>query len=90
MKGKEAKEIFDDMSETLGKEWPSYTTVKFWAAEFKREKKSVSDDPRSGQPQLVTTQTTVDAVHDLVMDETYVRVLSHLGPPFWPRNKGSK
>lgn len=74
MKGKGAKEIFDDMSETLGKECPSYTTVKFWAAEFKRGRKSVSDDPRSGQPKLVTTQTTVDAVHDLVMDDRRVTI----------------
>ena len=29
------KEIHEDFMETLGKESPSYSTVKIWAAEFK-------------------------------------------------------
>ena len=32
------KEIHEDFIETLGKESPSYSTVKKWAAEFKRGK----------------------------------------------------
>ena len=31
------KEIHEDFMETLGKKSPSYSTVKIWAAEFKRE-----------------------------------------------------
>ena len=30
------KEIHEDLMETLGRESPSYGTVKKWAAEFKR------------------------------------------------------
>ena len=30
------KEIHSDLMETLGKEFPSYITVKKWAAEFRR------------------------------------------------------
>ena len=34
--------------ETLRRESPSYSTVKKWAAEFKRERESVEIDGRSG------------------------------------------
>ena len=42
-KGMPSKEIHEDFMETLGKESPSYSTVKKWAvkkwaAEFKRER----------------------------------------------------
>ena len=35
-KGTLSKEIHEDFMEPLGKESPSYSTVKKWAAEFKR------------------------------------------------------
>ena len=35
-KGMPPNEIHEDFMETLGKEPPSYSTVKKWAAEFKR------------------------------------------------------
>ena len=35
-KGMSPKEIHEDFMETLGKESPSYSTVKKWAAEFRR------------------------------------------------------
>ena len=40
-KGITPKEIHEDFMETLGKESPFYSTVKKWAAEFKREKERV-------------------------------------------------
>ena len=39
-----------DFIETLGKESPSYSTVKKWAAEVKKGRGSVEDDGRSGKP----------------------------------------
>jgi hypothetical protein len=33
---------------TLGKEFPSYSTVKKWAAEFKRDRESIGDDKGPG------------------------------------------
>ena len=38
------KEIHEKLLETLGKESPSYSTVKKWAVEFKRGRESVEDD----------------------------------------------
>ena len=53
--------------ETLGKESPSYSTVKKWAAEFKRGRKSVEDDGRFDHPKNATTDKNVKVVNTLVM-----------------------
>ena len=58
-KGMPPKEIHEDFMETLGKESPSYSTVKKWAAELKRVGKSVEDDRRSGCPKDVTADENV-------------------------------
>ena len=52
---------------TLGKESPSYCTVKKWVAEFKMEKVSVEDVGRSGRPKDATADEKVKVVHTLVM-----------------------
>ena len=53
--------------ETLGKESPSFSTVKKWATEFKRGRESVEDDGRSGHPKDATTDGNVKVMHTLVM-----------------------
>ena len=40
------KEIYGDMIATFGDDAPVLSTVKKWAAEFKRGRKSLEDDPR--------------------------------------------
>ena len=50
-KGIPPKEIHEDFIETLGKEPPFYSTVKKWAAEFKRGRESVENDGWFGRPQ---------------------------------------
>ena len=61
------KEFHEDFVETHGKESPSYSTVKKWAVEFKRERVSVEDDRRSGRPKNATTDENDKVVHTLVM-----------------------
>ena len=68
-KGLRPKDIHEDMVKTCGKTAPAYPTVKKWAAEFKRGRQSLEDDPRSGRPVTVRTQGTIDLVHDLVMSD---------------------
>ena len=65
-KGMSPKEIHEDFMETLGKESPSYSTVKKWAAEFTRGRESTEDDERCG-PKEATTDENVEIVHSLVM-----------------------
>ena len=68
------KEIFDDMTGTLGDNCPSYSAVKFWVREFKQGRTNVFDKPRSGQPKLVTTDANVKAVNDMVMADRRVTI----------------
>ena len=53
--------------ETLGKESPSYSTVKECTAEFKKGRESVEDDGRSGRPKDASADENVKVVHTLVM-----------------------
>ena len=63
------------MVATLGKDAPSYATVKRWVAEFKRGRQSLEDDPRPGRPVTVATPEMVNKVHDIVMTDRRVTVL---------------
>ena len=57
----------EDFMETLWKESPSYSTVKQWAAVFKRGRESVEDDGRSVHPKDVITDVNVKVVNALVV-----------------------
>jgi transposase len=62
-----SKEINEDLVDTLGKESPSFSTVKKWAAEFKKGRESIGDDERPGRPKKAANEETAEAVHDLVI-----------------------
>ena len=53
--------------ENLGKESCSYSTVKNWAAEFKRKRQSIEDAEQSGCPKGTITDENVETKHSLVM-----------------------
>ena len=53
--------------ETLGKESPSYSSVKKLAAEFKRGRESDGYDGRSCRPKDATADENVKVVHTLGM-----------------------
>ena len=73
-KGMSPKEIHEDMVQTLGEDSPSYSTIKKWAAEFKRGRDSTEDDPRSGRPKTSTTDEQVHATHRMVLDDRRLTV----------------
>ncbi|KAK5641804.1 hypothetical protein RI129_010351 [Pyrocoelia pectoralis] len=52
----------------------SFTTVKFWTAEFKRGRKSLGDDERSGRPKTATTDDNIAKVHKMVLDDRRIKV----------------
>ena len=68
-KGLTTKKIRTDMVSTLGNDALALSTVKKWAAEFKRGRESLEDDPRSGRPSTATTQENVDRIHQMVMND---------------------
>ena len=71
-KGLTPKDIHNDMVATLGKDAPSYATVKRWVVVFKRGRQSLEDDPRPGRPVTVAAPEMVIKVHDIVMTDRRV------------------
>ena len=56
----------------LGKDAPSYATVKRWVAEFKRGRQRLENEPRPGRPVTVAKPEMVNKVHDIVMTDRQV------------------
>jgi hypothetical protein len=54
LKGNTCTQIKDELHSVYGDSAPSLTTVKFWAAEFKRGRKSLGDYERMGRPKTAT------------------------------------
>ena len=54
--------------------WKS--TIKKWAAEFKRGRTSLEGDPREGRPESATTSTPeiIEQVHNMVLDDRRIKV----------------
>ena len=76
-KGLTPKDIHADMVATLGDDAPALSTTQKWAAEFKRGRQSLEDDPRSGCPATATSEENIDRVHLMVMDDRRLTV-SHI------------
>jgi transposase len=70
--GNLAKNIYDDMSVTLGDKHPS--TVKNWVARFRTGHLSTEDEERSGRPTQVTIPENVDAIHSMILDDRRVSI----------------
>ena len=48
--------------------------MKFWAAEFKRSRKSLGDDEHSGRPKTATTDENIVKIHQMVLDDRQIKV----------------
>src|SRR5436190_6983885 len=73
LKGNTPTQIKDELDSVYGYSAPSFTTVKFWAAEFKRGRKSLGDDERSGRPKIATTDENIGKVHEMVLDDRRIK-----------------
>jgi transposase len=51
-----------------------FSTIKKWAAKFKRSHTSLEDDPRDGHPISATTPEIIEQVHDMVLDDRRMKV----------------
>jgi transposase len=66
--------IHSKFIKVYGDSSPSFSTVKKWAAEFKRGRTSLEDDPRERRPKSATTPEVIEQVHDMVLDDRRMRV----------------
>jgi len=73
VKGLRPKEIHSKFIKVYGDSSPSFWTIKKWAAEFKRGRTSLEDDPREGRPKCAPPETT-EQVHDMVLDDRKMEV----------------
>jgi len=62
------KEFHSKFINVYGDSSPSFSTIKKWAAEFKRGRTSLEDDPREGRPKSATTPEIIEQVHDMLLD----------------------
>jgi len=52
---------------------PSFITVKFWTAEFKRGRKSLGDDERPERPKTTNTDENIAKVYEMVRDDRQLK-----------------
>jgi transposase len=57
--------IHSKFIKVYGNSSPSFSTVKKWAAKFKRGRTSFEDDPRVGRPKSATTPEIIEQVHEM-------------------------
>jgi len=61
--------IHSKFIKVYGDSSPSFSTIKKWAAEFKRGHTSLDYDPREGRPKSATTLEIIEQVHNIVLDD---------------------
>ncbi len=71
MKDSTPTQIKDELNAVYGESAPSFTTVKFWATEFKRGHTSLRDDERSGRPKFAITY--IAQVHQRVLYDRRIK-----------------
>ncbi|CAF3736262.1 unnamed protein product [Rotaria sp. Silwood1] len=69
--GIDSKTIFDELTEALGTDAPSYSTVTRWAKRFREGRDDVTDDPRSDRPISVLTDENVERVRQVIEDDPH-------------------
>ena len=65
-------EIHLKFIKVYGDSSPSFSTIKKWAAEFKRGRTSLEDDPREGRPKSATTPEIIEQMHYIGLDDSYI------------------
>jgi len=67
-------EIHSKFIKVYGDSSPSFSTIKEWAAEFKRGRTSLEVDPCEGRPKSATPPEIIEQVHDMVLDDRRMKV----------------
>jgi len=74
VKGLTPKEVHSKFINVYVDSSPSFSTIKKWAAEFKRGRTSLENAPREGCPKSATTPESNELVHDMVLDYRRMKV----------------
>jgi len=74
VKGLTPNEIHSEFIKVYGDSSPSFSTIKKWAADFKRGRTSLEDDPREGRPKSAPPPEIIEQVHDMVLDDRRMKV----------------
>jgi histone-lysine N-methyltransferase SETMAR len=67
-------EIHSKFIKVYGDSPPSFSTIKKWAAKFKRGRTSLEDDPCEGCPKSATPPEIIEQMHDIVLDDQKMKV----------------
>jgi transposase len=67
-------EIHSKFLKVYGGSSPSFSTSEKWAAEFKRGRTDLEDDPREGRPKSATTPEIIEQLHDMLLDDRRMKV----------------
>ncbi|XP_018346987.1 PREDICTED: histone-lysine N-methyltransferase SETMAR-like, partial [Trachymyrmex septentrionalis] len=73
LKGLSPTNIKAELDSTLEESAPSFTTVKYWVAEFKRGHTSCEDEHRSGRPSEAIPEM-VKKIHKMVLGDRQLKV----------------
>ena len=69
LKGLCPTNIKAQLDSTLGESAPSFTTIKYWVAEFKLSYTSCQNEHHSGRPNEVTTTEMVKKIQKMALDD---------------------
>ncbi|GFU10889.1 hypothetical protein NPIL_648731 [Nephila pilipes] len=64
----------DEFNAVYGDTTSLFTTVKFWAAEFKRSRTSLGNGDRLGRSETATTVDNITKGHQMVLDDRGMNV----------------
>jgi transposase len=67
-------EIHSKLLKVYGDSSPLFSVIKKWAAEFKRGRNGLEDDPSEGRPKSAATPEIIEQVHDMVLDDRRMKV----------------
>jgi histone-lysine N-methyltransferase SETMAR len=72
--GLTSNEIHSKFIKLFGDSSPSFSTIKKWAAKFKRGRTSLEDDRHEGRSKSATTPAIIEQVHNMVLDDRRMKV----------------